>query len=166
MASKLYKKIVRAYNAGEVIFNQGDDSDSIYSVQVGRVTVYKTKPGSKGPIEVEIAKLGPGGMFGEMAMLDKGRRDATVKALEYTELLVISRDMFDSQMAALPPWVLNFIKIIISRLRLTNDKLFAAMQHPENPAGQGQADVAAESIIPVVVIPALPGEPAPAAGPA
>jgi CRP-like cAMP-binding protein len=132
VTSKLYKKVIRAYNAGEVIFQQGDECDGIYSVQSGQVSVFKASPGPNGPVEVEIVKLGPGSMFGEMGMLDQGaKRDASVRALEYTEVLVITRDMFDSQMTALPPWVMNFIKIIISRLRVTNDKLLAAMRQLE-----------------------------------
>lgn len=125
MTSKLYRKVVRSFNAGEVIFSQGDECDGIYSVQAGQVSVYKSKPGPQGPVEVEIVKLGPGSMFGEMGMLDQSRRDASVRAIEYTEVLVITRDMFDSQMASLPPWVVNFVKIIISRLRVTNERLLA-----------------------------------------
>jgi CRP-like cAMP-binding protein len=129
VTSKLYKKVIRAYNAGEIIFEQGDECDGVYSVQSGQVSVFKTKPGPNGPAEAEITRLGPGSMFGEMGMLDPGaKRDASVKAKEYTEVLVITRDMFDSQMKALPPWVLNFIKIIISRLRVTNDRMVDAMQ--------------------------------------
>ena len=128
MASKIFKKVVRAYKAGEIIFAQGADSDGIYSVQSGWVSVFKTKLTPSGPADVELVKLGPGSMFGEMGMLDQSKRDASVKALEYTEVLIITQDMFETQMANLPPWVVNFIKILISRLRITNDKLTAAIQ--------------------------------------
>ncbi len=131
VASKLFKKVVRTYTAGEIIFRQGDASDGIYSVQSGWVTVYKTKPTPQGPADIEIAKLGPGSLFGEMGMLDQTRRDATVKALEFTEVVIITKDMFESQMTALPPWVTNFIKILITRLRATNSKLTDAVQQLE-----------------------------------
>lgn len=128
MAGKLYKKVERCYNAGEVIFEQGAPSDGIYSVKIGRVSVYKTKPTPNGPADMEIVRLGPGSMFGEMGMLDQTQRDASVRALEYTECVVITQDMFENQMASLPPWVVNFIKILISRLRITNDKLLSSLQ--------------------------------------
>jgi CRP-like cAMP-binding protein len=67
-------------------------------------------------------------MFGEMGMLDQTKRDASVKAVEFTEVLIITKDMFENQMALLPPWIVNFIKILISRLRNTNNKLTEAIQ--------------------------------------
>lgn len=128
MAGKLYKKVERCFNAGEVIFQQGDPSDGIYSVKLGRVSVYKSKPAPNGMQDIEIVRLGPGSMFGEMGMLDQTRRDASVRAVEYTECVVITQDMFENQMSTLPPWVVNFIKILISRLRTTNEKLIATLK--------------------------------------
>ena len=126
--AKLFKKVVRAYAAGEIIFTQGADADGIYSVQSGRVSVFKTMPGPGGPREIELAALGPGSMFGEMAMLGQIKRDASVRAVDFTEVLIITNEMFDSQMASLAPWVVNFVKILINRLRSTNDRLAAALQ--------------------------------------
>jgi CRP/FNR family transcriptional regulator, cyclic AMP receptor protein len=128
VASKLFKKIVRNFAAGEIIFAQGAEVDGIYSVQSGRVSVFKTKPTPQGPVDIELAQLGPGSMFGEMGMLDRTTRDASVKAVEFTEVLIITMDMFENQMALLPPWIVNFIKILISRLRHTNNKLASALQ--------------------------------------
>lgn len=128
MSSKLYKKVERCYNAGEVIFQQGAATDGIYSVKLGWVSVYKTKPTPNGPVDIEIVRLGPGSMFGEMGMLDQTVRDASVKAVDYVECIVITKEMFENQMTALPPWVVNFIKILISRLRITNEKLLSTLQ--------------------------------------
>jgi CRP-like cAMP-binding protein len=126
--SKLFKKVTRAYAAGEIVFVQGAAADGIYSVQSGKVSVFKTVPGPDGPREIELVRLGPGSMFGEMAMLGQTQRDASVRALEFTEVLVITKEMFESQMASLPPWVVNFVKILVNRLRSTNDRLTAAMR--------------------------------------
>jgi CRP-like cAMP-binding protein len=126
--AKLFKKVVRTYAAGEIIFTEGSDADGIYSIQSGRVSVFKTVPGPKGHWEIELATLGPGSMFGEMAMLGQVKRDASVRAVDFTEALIITNEMFENQMLALPPWVMNFIKILINRMRTTNDRLAAAMQ--------------------------------------
>ncbi|MEO6098499.1 MAG: Crp/Fnr family transcriptional regulator [Fibrobacteria bacterium] len=128
MASKLFKKIIRAYAAGEIIFTEGSDADGIYSVQTGRVSVFKTKATPQGPVDIELVQLGAGSMFGEMGMLDQTKRDASVKAIDFTEVLIITKDMFETQLAQLPSWIVNFIKILISRLRITNEKLTAAVQ--------------------------------------
>jgi CRP-like cAMP-binding protein len=128
VASKLFKKVIRAYASGEIIFTEGSDVDGIYSVQSGRVSVFKTKATPQGPVDIELVQLGPGSMFGEMGMLDQTKRDASVKAIDFTEVLIITKDMFESQLAQLPNWIVNFIKILISRLRITNDKLTVAIQ--------------------------------------
>lgn len=170
MTSKLYKKVERVYNAGEVIFEQGAPVDGIYSVKTGWVSVYKTKPGPNGPVDIEIVRLGPGSMFGEMGMLDQTKRDASVKAVEYTECVVITKEMFENQMAALPPWVVNFIKILISRLRITNDKLLSTLQTLEShglaPAGAkdgAQAPAVVQAAQPGAAAGAAPKPPAPGA---
>ncbi|MDB5102334.1 MAG: cAMP-binding protein [Fibrobacteres bacterium] len=128
MATKLFKKVVRAYASGEIIFTEGAEVDGIYSVQSGRVSVFKTKATPQGPVDIELVQLGPGSMFGEMGMLDQTRRDASVRAVDFTEVLIITKDMFENQLAMLPSWIVNFIKILISRLRITNERLAAAMQ--------------------------------------
>lgn len=128
MATKLFKKVIRAYAAGEIIFTEGSEVDGIYSIQSGKVSVFKTKATHHGPVDIELVQLGPGSMFGEMGMLDQTKRDASVKAVDFTEVLIITKDMFENQLALLPAWIVNFIKILISRLRVTNDKLAAAIQ--------------------------------------
>lgn len=138
MATKLFKKIVRAYAAGEIIFEQGAEVDGIYSIQTGRVSVYRTLTTPEGASDIELVQLGPGSMFGEMGMLDNSTRDASVKAIEFTEILIITKDMFENQMRLLPAWIVNFIKILISRLRATNDKLAEAMQLLETTGRAGE----------------------------
>jgi len=126
--AKIFKKVVRSYMAGEIIFTEGAAADGIYSIQSGRVSVFKTVPTPKGASEIELATLGPGSMFGEMAMMGQVKRDASVRAVEFTEAIIITNDMFENQLGSLPPWAMNFIKILINRMRSTNDRLAAAMQ--------------------------------------
>ncbi len=148
----MFKKITRAYHIGDVIFQQGSKCDGIYSVQKGLVSVYKTKATPQGPVDIELVQLGPGSMFGEMGMFDNTPRDASVKALEFTEVIIITREMFESQMAALPPWIMNFIKILSGRLRVTNEKLAVVMQTMETngikPPEEKSEPVAEVSLIP------------------
>ncbi len=129
MASpKIFKKVTRSFVAGEIIFLKGAVCDGIYSIQSGEVSVYQTKATPEGPKDVELVKLGPGSIFGEMGMLDNGRRDASVRAIIFTEVILITRQMFNAQLAELPPWTVNFIKILNNRLRSTNEKLTNALQ--------------------------------------
>lgn len=168
MATKLFKKVIRAYAAGEIIFTEGSDVDGIYSVQSGRVSVFKTKATAQGSVDIELVQLGPGSMFGEMGMLDQAKRDASVRAVEFTEVLIITKDMFENQLAQLPPWIVNFIKILISRLRVTNDKLAAAIQLLEMNGlklGDEKATASAVASSAAIVSPP-PSSPEKPAGPA
>jgi CRP-like cAMP-binding protein len=122
---KIFSKLVRSYPTGNIIFNEGDTWDGLYCVQIGKVSVFKTQKGKEGHKIVELAQLGPGSLIGEMGLFEKTKRDASVKAIEYTEMLIISREMFDEQMTRVPPWMVNLFKILTQRLRVTNERLMA-----------------------------------------
>ncbi|HEY6881045.1 MAG TPA: cyclic nucleotide-binding domain-containing protein, partial [Polyangiales bacterium] len=77
---------VRHYVADESIFEEGAEGDELFVVLSGRVCVRK---GS-----TVIAELGPGEHFGEMAMLDRGPRSASVRAIDETKLLAMKRRDF------------------------------------------------------------------------
>lgn len=66
------------YSKDERVVNQGEDSQDIYIVQTGAVHVMQ----SMGTAAADVATLGPGDMFGEMALVDSSRRTATVVAQE------------------------------------------------------------------------------------
>ncbi|MBN1981226.1 MAG: cyclic nucleotide-binding domain-containing protein [Chitinivibrionales bacterium] len=120
---KYYTRQVKKYQTGDIIFSENSQCDGMYIIDHGRVRVFKTvKSGSK-PKEVELCVLGPKSMFGEMAMIDESRRSASVQALEPTACTIITKKIFEDQLANIPPWMVNLIKILVSRLRETNEKL-------------------------------------------
>lgn len=80
------------YEAGDVIVCQGDDDSSVYLVLAGRVRVLHSQEDRK---TVEgIADLGPGEVFGELAVLETQPRSATVLTLEPTSCLKVSGTEF------------------------------------------------------------------------
>jgi CRP-like cAMP-binding protein len=70
----------RTYAQGEVVFRQGDPGVGMYIVARGRVLV------SQDPGAVELAELGEGDFFGEIALLNETPRSATATALQNTTL--------------------------------------------------------------------------------
>ncbi|MFH2202860.1 MAG: cyclic nucleotide-binding domain-containing protein [Elusimicrobiota bacterium] len=70
------------YNKGEDVVVQDEDSQDIYIIQTGRVSVTQTL----GSAAAQLAELGPGDMFGEMAILRAGKRTATVNAAETSRI--------------------------------------------------------------------------------
>ncbi len=84
------------HRAGDVIVREGETGNEIYIVCAGMVEVLVSKgsiPDVHGPPRMEpIVELGPGQSFGEMALLDRGVRSATVRCVQDgTSLCVIPR---------------------------------------------------------------------------
>lgn len=87
--SQLARSTTRStYAAGEVIVRQGEVGASMFIVATGEVVVV-TEPGA-----VEIARIGPGGFFGEMSLLTGAPRNATVRMEVDSDLLEITVEAF------------------------------------------------------------------------
>jgi hypothetical protein len=79
------------YGPGEVILTEGEEGRHVYVVKSGRVEVIRRK--KAGGTEV-IAQLGPGAHFGELALLGKTPRTATIRTLEDTVVYKMGRGHF------------------------------------------------------------------------
>jgi CRP-like cAMP-binding protein len=79
---------------GDVIFNQGEEGESLFFVTRGQVEV---ATGSQ-----ELGRLGPGECFGEFSFLTEQPRAASVRALEATELLELSQSSMQVVVRARP----------------------------------------------------------------
>lgn len=77
-----YKKIP----SGQTVITEGEEGTSLFIVIDGRVGIYKG--------EKRINEIGAGGLLGEMAIIEKQRRSATVKTLTETSFLIIEGDDF------------------------------------------------------------------------
>lgn len=79
----------RNYMKGEIVFDEGEEGQAIYFVLGGRVLICP-----QGQVDTPIALLGPGGFFGELALLDDTPRAAQARAAENTILAVLFRGDF------------------------------------------------------------------------
>ena len=89
--------IPRSYPKGVRVFHEGDSSDACYIVRLGDLRV--TREHSDGRA-IALATLGPGDIFGELAMLDGGSRSASVETLSDAELLALPASDVRRVMAA------------------------------------------------------------------
>lgn len=103
----------------EVLFKEGDNSECMYVVKTGRLSVFK----SKGSNEIELAEIGPGQMIGEMAFFDGKPRSASVKAISDSEVLELPFKALKAQFDTFPEWVKAIIKTINEHLRDANKKI-------------------------------------------
>jgi NADH dehydrogenase len=86
------------FGAGEVIVREGDLGGRFYVITAGEVEVTQRVDGQ----ERAIRHLGPGGHFGELALLSDRRRTASVKALTDASVLSIARQDFAALVEHLP----------------------------------------------------------------
>jgi CRP/FNR family cyclic AMP-dependent transcriptional regulator len=112
------------YKTGEALFNEGDNGRNIYLVMSGKVRISRNVAGMG---EEALAVLGPGAAFGEMALIDEVPRSADAIVHESCRLAVLSKESMEDllflnkDLAYEILW--NFVKILSSRLRDTNDKM-------------------------------------------
>jgi CRP/FNR family cyclic AMP-dependent transcriptional regulator len=85
------KHVEKVYKKGDFIFLPGDQSDKIYFIVFGRVKI-----GSYGELDKEIIKavLNKGEVFGELALIDEGRRRDFAIAMEDTEVCIVQKQNF------------------------------------------------------------------------
>lgn len=86
----------RVYEAGETLIQQGETGDTLFIIESGRVQVTVTRDG----VEWPVAERGPGEYVGEIALLMKAPRVATVRSVSATRVQVLAKDAFDHLIAA------------------------------------------------------------------
>jgi CRP-like cAMP-binding protein len=92
IAEVLHIVEVQLYQAGEVIFDEGDPGDAWYVLYKGKAEVIKQTDGG----EKLISVLGTGNCFGEIAILDGLPRSATIRASEDSVAFRVPRSAFDA----------------------------------------------------------------------
>lgn len=108
----------------EFVFQEGELGDALYIVLRGKVRISRQMSGMG---EEALAVLGEGSAFGEMSLVDSHPRSADAMAHEKCELLCIHKDDFEEllllnrDLASEILW--NFVRMLSSRLRDTNDKM-------------------------------------------
>lgn len=104
---------------GEIIFREGDPSDACYVVKSGKIVITK----AKGNSEIELASLGPGAMFGEMAFFDGKPRSATAKAAGDALVISLPFASLNAQFASFPQWLKVMVNTINDHLRDANKRI-------------------------------------------
>lgn len=100
--------------AGETLLRQGDPGRQVLFVLTGRVEVEMRSPQGR---SVRVNSMGPGEIFGELAVIDGGARSATVTAIEPSELLSIDQAEFLPLLVQHPALTLQILGAVVSRLR-------------------------------------------------
>lgn len=108
----------RSFAEGDVIFHEGDKGSQAFVVQRGRVRIVKNMPnGEKGT----LGFVESGGIFGEMALMDKSCRMATAVAEESTVLISIPEETLNLKLKKTNPVVKMMLMVMIRMLRNMSD---------------------------------------------
>jgi CRP/FNR family transcriptional regulator len=112
--------VPRTFEAQEVIFREGDDSDTCYIVRSGHARAIRQHADGR---TITLANFGPGDIFGELAMFDDERRSATVQALDALETIAIPGSAMRGLLGRHPEIAVKLVIALGRRLRAANERL-------------------------------------------
>lgn len=113
----------RNFKQGEYICHEGEVGSELYIVVKGSIGIYINDMLDQ---EVEVAKLQPGELFGEMALVDRMPRSASCIALEDSVCIAVGRENLRRLITTCPEIAENLLLSLSMRLRDMDDKLYKA----------------------------------------
>jgi len=110
----------KTYPKNAVVLTEGEAGDSLYMIQAGKVKVFI---GDEEGREIILKILGPGSFFGEMSMIDKQPRSASVTTLETSTFLVLQHTAFEKCVEQAPTIGNMVMQILAQRVREADRKI-------------------------------------------
>ncbi len=147
---------VRRFRKGQIVFNAGDPSDNLLIVISGRITVIvRSADGG----ELMLAIVGPGGVLGELGLIDGGPRSADAETLDETELLFVPAQALLDLQREFPRVTSSLLAVVASGFRrltdATADLVFLdlprrvakiLLEHPRDEAGSVDLGLSQEQL--------------------
>ena len=129
--------------AGEAVFTAGEQAGAMYIVASGTVEITL----DRGSRRHRLGVLGPGKVFGELSLLDRGARTATCAALDDVVLLELGADAVDAFATVAPPLFLQVLEAVIANLvaaqwRMDRARASRAATEPDSAAPQASVETA------------------------
>jgi CRP-like cAMP-binding protein len=112
--------VPRQFEPGEVVFREGDSSDTCYVVREGHARAIHEHGNGR---TITLATFGPGDIFGELAMFEDELRSATVEAIEPTSVVAVLGPDMRRLMTEHPEISMRLVVALAGRLRETNERL-------------------------------------------
>jgi CRP/FNR family transcriptional regulator len=112
--------VPRHFEPGQVVFREGDSSDTCYIVRSGLTRAIREHGDGR---VITLATFGPGDIFGELAMFEDERRSATVEATEPTDVVAVLGPDMRRLMVEHPEISTRLVIALGRRLRESNERL-------------------------------------------
>ena len=119
----------RTCEAGECIFEQGDWGKNAYFIEQGRVRI-DIREGER--VDT-VATFGPGEIFGEVALLERGTRTASAIAMDQTELVCMDREYLQWALRDTDPMVRVFIQAVVAHFLEANRRARTGRETTKRP---------------------------------
>ncbi len=105
---------------GRIFYMPEDTSEVLFLLKEGRVQLYRISPDGK---KLVIATIGPGTIFGEMALIGQGMHNTFAEATEECVLCVMSREDVERLLVTKPKVALRIFEALGTRLKETEARL-------------------------------------------
>ena len=112
--------VEKNYPRSAVVLTEGEMGDSLYMIQTGKVKVFI---GDEDGREIILKILGPGDFFGEMSMIDKQPRSASITTLEASVFHVLSHAAFEKCVENVPRIANMVMRVLAQRVREADKKI-------------------------------------------
>jgi EAL domain-containing protein (putative c-di-GMP-specific phosphodiesterase class I) len=109
----------RHLSAGEVVFREGDPPTHAFVIESGTIEVSTDRGGH----QVVLALLGPGDLFGEMAIIDSAPRTASARALDAASVVVVDRIQIEQRLESADPIIGALLRGQLQRYRAALKRL-------------------------------------------
>ena len=112
--------VPRTVKAGETIIKENDQAAGFFVIEAGKVEAVRSADSAD---PQHLATFGPGDFFGEMALFEGFPRSATVRAVEDSQCLAMTRWDFMAEMKNHPEIAVGMLPVLVRRLREADAKL-------------------------------------------
>ena len=124
----LFQRLGRTFPAGTVLFKEGDSGREMYVIQAGKVKISKKVRNE----EQNLAVIGAGEFFGEMAIFNNKPRSATATVLEECKVLVVDPRTLEAMIKGNTEIAVRMIKKLAARLQEADDQIESLMLKDSN----------------------------------
>lgn len=116
------ESMAKTYMNGDIVFAEGSEGQHMYLIVSGQVEISRSSEGRK----TVLSQLGPGEMFGEMALVDSGLRTAdAVAVVDGTRIMAINQGYFVYLVSQQPAFALSLMRVMSQRIVKLSEQIAA-----------------------------------------
>jgi CRP-like cAMP-binding protein len=128
VSEEVFKRFGKIYAPGDILCVEGETGEEMFIIQSGEVRIHKRVRDK----ETTLAILKAGDFFGEMSIIDNEPRSATATAENECKIIILSRDIFESQIKTNPKIIMSILRKMSERLRQADRQIKALLMRDNN----------------------------------